>query len=97
MSVATGDLVFLSARDDVWFPTQDFYMLAVAETDSHHLCFMYDGEFADAQLQSSGKTNIASLRVAGLPLRSLVAVRRNLLAMTLPIPAYFPVAGTKIC
>ena len=38
--IATGDLVFLSAQDDVWFPENIEYLIGVAERHLEALVVM---------------------------------------------------------
>lgn len=87
----TGDLVFLSDQDDVWFPEKIEYMISVAEAKPSALVLMNNALFTDGQLNEVGLTKIGQILDAGLPLENFVmgccaTVRRELLDFALPIP-----------
>lgn len=92
LSLATGDLVFLSDQDDVWFDCKIERMVEVAGAHPDKDCFMNDAVLADRALASNGITKLQQLRAAGLPETSFVmgcctAIRRRFLDIGLPIPA----------
>jgi glycosyltransferase involved in cell wall biosynthesis len=87
----TGDLVFLSDQDDVWFPEKIAYIAEVAERNPEMLVVMNDAALTDGGLNEVGLTKIGQIRSAGLELERFVmgcccAVRLGLLAFCLPIP-----------
>jgi len=90
----TGDLVFLSDQDDVWFPEKVRYMLHVAELNPEALVIMNDAALTDSYLNEVGLTKLGQIRSAGLSMDSFVmgccaVVRRELLELCMPIPVDF--------
>jgi len=88
----TGDLVFLSDQDDVWFPDKIEHMLSVAKANPEALVVMNDAALTNGELNEVGLTKIGQIRSAGFPMRYFVmgcccGVRRELLDFCLPIPA----------
>lgn len=87
----TGDLVFLSDQDDVWFPDKIQHMIELAESHSDALVMMNDAVLTDSDLNEVGLTKLGQIRSAGIPLERFVmgccaCVRRELLDFCLPIP-----------
>lgn len=90
----TGDLVFLSDQDDVWFPEKLKLIESYALVDPGALVFMNDAALTDANLNDTGLTKLGQISSAGLSNSSFVmgccaAVRRELLEICLPIPVDF--------
>lgn len=88
---STGDLVFLSDQDDVWFPEKINHMVEIAKLNPQALVMMNDAALTDGELRDAGLTKIGQIRSAGLQLNSFVmgcccAVRKDLLDICLPIP-----------
>lgn len=88
----TGDLVFLSDQDDVWFPEKLECMERYALDDPEALVVMNDAALTDGELNDTGLTKLGQIASAGLSESSFVmgccaAVRRELLDLCLPIPA----------
>lgn len=88
---ATGDLVFLSDQDDVWFPEKIQRVAQVAEI-SNALVIMNDAALTDAKLNNTGLTKLGQICSGGFLNSSFVmgccvAVKRDLLNLCLPIPA----------
>lgn len=86
----TGDLVFLSDQDDVWFPEKIETVVRLAEQSPDALVIMNDAELTDGDLNSVGLTKIGQIRSAGIGLDAFVmgcccAVRRELLDICMPI------------
>lgn len=87
----TGDIVFLSDQDDVWFTDKIQKMEALLSGNASALCVMNDAAFADVALVTSGVTKRQKIRSMGLPDTAFVmgccaALRRDFLALALPIP-----------
>lgn len=85
----TGDLVFLSDQDDVWFPEKIQRVAQVAEK-SNALVIMNDAGLTDASLNDTGLTKLGQIRSGGLSRSSFVmgccaAIKRDLLSLCLPI------------
>lgn len=90
----TGDLVFLSDQDDVWFPNKLEYMSKLAEEHSNFLILMNDAALTDASLNEVGLTKLGQIKSAGMTEKSFVmgcccVVRRELLDICMPIPLDF--------
>jgi glycosyltransferase involved in cell wall biosynthesis len=90
----TGDLVFLSDQDDVWFPEKIEHMIGVAERNPEALVVMNDAALTDGELNNSGLTKVGQIRSAGFSMNGFVmgcccGVRRELLDFCLPVPASF--------
>lgn len=91
----TGDLVFLSDQDDVWFSEKIERMAAVAGEDTQALIVMNDAALTYADLVDTGLTKLGQIRSAGFKESRFVmgccaAVKRDLLDLCLPIPEEFP-------
>jgi glycosyltransferase involved in cell wall biosynthesis len=87
----TGDLVFLSDQDDVWFPKKIEHMLGLVDQHPEALVLMNDATLTDSELKEVGLTKIGQTRSADPTMNSFVmgcccAVRRELLDFALPIP-----------
>jgi glycosyltransferase involved in cell wall biosynthesis len=90
----TGDIVFLSDQDDVWFPEKIEHMVRVAERHPDALVLMNDALLTDGSLNEVGLTKLGQIRSAGLLMESFVmgcccCIRRDLLDICLPIPVGF--------
>lgn len=88
----TGELVFLSDQDDVWFPEKIKHMLGVAERNPESLVVMNDAALTDGELNEVGLTKVGQIRSAGFGIEKFVmgcccVIRRELLNFCLPIPA----------
>ncbi len=88
---STGDLVFLSDQDDVWFPEKIERLAAVADADPEALVIMNDAALTDEALRETGLTKLGQIRSAGISDGSFVmgccaAIRREFLDLCLPIP-----------
>lgn len=90
----TGDLVFLSDQDDVWFPEKIEHMVNVAARNPKALILMNDAALTDEHLNEIGLTKVGQICSAGFSMNSFVmgcccVVRRELLNFCLPIPSKF--------
>jgi len=91
LSMATGDLVFLSDQDDVWLPGKISTVVRLQAEHPEKLAFMNDAEICRSDLASTGLTKLGQLGSAGYSPDAFVmgcctAVRRELLELCLPIP-----------
>jgi glycosyltransferase involved in cell wall biosynthesis len=87
----TGDLVFLSDQDDVWFPEKLQYMVSVAVKEPNYFIYMNDALLTDSNLNSVDLTKFQQIKSAGFSSNSFVmgcccAIRREFLDFVLPIP-----------
>lgn len=91
LAECTGDLVFLSDQDDVWFDDKIEKMEALARLRPESLCLMNDALFTDGSLNSTGVTKLQRIRAMQQPETTFVmgcctAMRREFLRVALPIP-----------
>jgi len=94
LSRCTGDLVFLSDQDDVWFPQKIQTVKSVAEQDVHNVVFINDAELTCSDLSKTGLTKLSQIRSAGISYSSFimgccVAIKGYFLQEVLPIPKYY--------
>lgn len=99
LRAATGDLVFLSDQDDVWFPEKMEKMEKFSRNNPDSLVIMCDAELTDGALNPVGLTKLGQIQSGGLGMSSFVmgccaAVRREFLDMVLPIPKGYPAHDT---
>lgn len=90
----SGDLVFLSDQDDVWFPDKIEKLVDLAAGDTHSMVFMNDAALTDSELVDSGLTKLGQIRAAGFSESNFVmgccaVVKREFLDFCLPIPEGF--------
>ncbi len=90
----TGDLVFLSDHDDVWFPDKLERMERYAIDNPDALVVMNDAALTDANLKDTGLTKQGQIASMGTTNSCFVmgccaVVRRELLDICLPIPAEY--------
>lgn len=90
----TGDIVFLSDQDDVWYPKKIETVLRYASVNKDALIIMNDALLTDANLNPSSVTKIGQIKSGGISINSFVmgcccAIRRDLLDMCLPIPRQY--------
>lgn len=91
MSGVSGDLVFLSDQDDVWFPEKLEVMAASAEDSKEALLLMNDAVLTDANLNATDLTKLGQTRAGGYSDRAFVmgccmAIHRELLDLCLSVP-----------
>lgn len=91
---ASGDLVFLSDQDDVWYRDKLARIVAEFTQRPEALLVINDADIVTASFERTGSTRIAQLRRGGYPLEKFVqgactAVRREVLDRALPVPACY--------
>lgn len=91
MAACTGDLIFLSDQDDVWFDNKIETMIELASEKHNAMCLMNDALLTDENLHPVNVSKMAQIRVAGLPESAFVmgcsvTVRRSFLYLVLPLP-----------
>jgi len=94
VSLATGDLVFISDHDDVWFPEKLATVEAAFDADPQVLVFINDQVIAEADGRLTDRTVLGNVRKLGYAdehygTGACTAIRRSLLDVLLP----FPTAG----
>ena len=90
----TGDLVFLSDQDDVWFP-EKIDTIAQRASESSAFVLMNNAALTDANLNEVGLTKLGQIHSAGLSNSSFVmgccaAIKRELMELCLPVPKDYP-------
>ena len=90
----SGNLVFLSDQDDVWFPEKLAVIESYAQQSPTTLVFMNDAALTDQYLNETGLTKRGQIISAGMSDSDFVmgcclCVRRELLDACLPIPTQF--------
>jgi len=98
--IATRDIIFLCDQDDVWLPGKRAAFVAVFEDDPGVLVVVSDAELIDArgsvtapsfmQLRGGFHGGFWSTMVRNRYLGCAMALRRELLAVALPIPPTVP-------
>jgi glycosyltransferase involved in cell wall biosynthesis len=86
----TGDLVFLSDQDDIWYADKIRTIMELQERYPEKLLYMNDAAITDSELRETGLTKLGQLQSAGYPASAFVqgcccAVRRDLLQLCLPV------------
>lgn len=92
--LCSGDLVFLSDQDDVWFDDKLEYMVNLLKQHVDQSVFMCDAELTNEVLSPSGVTKqmqIKRLRgkLNGFVTGCCIMVKKDFLDQVLPIPEYF--------
>jgi glycosyltransferase involved in cell wall biosynthesis len=91
LSLCTGDIIFLSDQDDVWFPEKIAFISKSFEEHPGVQLVVHDGNLVDDKLQSHGATKLGQV-VQGfgssdsLVMGALTALRRDLVRYSLPLP-----------
>lgn len=87
----TGEFVFLSDQDDVWFPEKISRMVSIAEQDPSALVLINNAMLTDKSLHETGLTALNQIRSSGFGdgyfvMGCCAAVRREWLNVCLPVP-----------
>jgi len=95
LSLCTGDVIFLSDQDDVWFSEKIATALAALEKAPDALLFVNDAELVGEDLTPLGLTTYGQVRARGWSEKaftqgSCFAMRRELLDWVLPLPDDYP-------
>ena len=95
LSMCTGDIIFLSDQDDVWFPEKLATVVRHFEADPQVQVVINDALLVDEGLRSSGNSQRQNIERAGQPLKSFFtgccsAHRKSWHDLALPIPAEVP-------
>lgn len=94
LALCTGDLIFLSDQDDVWFSEKLSAIEKLATEDTYTQIFMNDAELVRHDLSPTGLTFQSQIKSAGIPESGFVpgccmAIRQDFLMHLLPIPSEF--------
>jgi glycosyltransferase involved in cell wall biosynthesis len=92
LGLCTGDLVFLSDQDDIWFKSKLEAVCSLAEKNPGCQLFMNDAELTGADgnplgLTKLGQTLSLGLGEKGFTTGCCMAIRRDFLNIALPIPS----------
>lgn len=95
LSLCTGDIIFLSDQDDVWFCRKIAEVERIFQVRQTAFVVQADMVLADQAMQPTGHTQLSNILAIGLGSASYVwgcgsALRRSFLDLALP----FPVDGT---
>jgi glycosyltransferase involved in cell wall biosynthesis len=90
----SGDIVFLSDQDDIWFSNKIAKVEQLAIEHQDYLLFMNDAALTDKELNDTGLTKLGQIYSAGLDPSVFVmgcccAFKRKLLDLSLPIPSEY--------
>lgn len=91
-SLCTGDIVFLSDQDDIWYPDKLKQVESTFISNPDIALVIHDGDIVDGELVSGNVTKLQQIRSGygnddALVMGGLTAIRRDLLQHLLPIPA----------
>jgi glycosyltransferase involved in cell wall biosynthesis len=91
LAACSGQLVFLSDQDDVWYPEKVAVVTGAFATRPQAQVMVHDADLADEELRSSGATYLEQVMSGYGNSRSLItgaltAVRREFLSHALPVP-----------
>lgn len=90
----TGDLIFMSDQDDVWFKHKIERIIHHSEQYPNSQVFINDTELTDGNLNPSGITKIDQIKVMGMGTSTMVmgtctAIKKSFLSLILPIPGNY--------
>lgn len=91
LSLAAGDVVFISDQDDIWYPDKIARALAALEADPAALSLINDEDLMDGEGKRLGATYLGNVRKLGFPDSHHVAgcctaLRRAFLDLAAPFP-----------
>jgi glycosyltransferase involved in cell wall biosynthesis len=92
ISLCTGELVFLSDQDDVWFPKKIEYVAEEFSSDLNVLFVLNDQEIVDQDLKSLSQTRYSLSRSNGLDETTIAvgcctAIKRDFCDLVIPFPS----------
>ena len=91
LSLCSGDLIFLSDQDDVWFKNKIDEMVNIVKHTPDKYFFMNDTILTDENLKPSKITKLRQIKAVKNNIKSFVqgscsAVKKDFLQLALPIP-----------
>lgn len=91
LSLCTGDVIFLSDQDDVWFPEKLARVEAEFLANPKVMATINDMIITDGELRHNNVTQLGNIRATGFGERRFIAgccaaVRRSMLATLFPFP-----------
>jgi Glycosyl transferase family 2 len=94
ISECTGDVIFISDQDDVWFPEKIQKVCKILEEHREVHCIVNDMELTDGSLKPSGVTFLTSVRRLGAADAQMIAgcgtaITRQWRNFILPFPSQF--------
>jgi glycosyltransferase involved in cell wall biosynthesis len=91
LSLCTGDIIFISDQDDVWFENKISFVTRIFETNKYAYVVINDQELTDELLNPSGLTNFSNTFSTGMPESWLsagccTAIRSEFMQIIYPFP-----------
>jgi glycosyltransferase involved in cell wall biosynthesis len=91
LTKCSGDLIFFSDQDDIWFPDKVAFVVKIFLANPDKLLVIHDGRQVDGHLVAHGVTKFSQVTAAyGSPnsvvMGALTAVKKELLSCSLPVP-----------
>jgi glycosyltransferase involved in cell wall biosynthesis len=91
LSKCSGDLIFLSDQDDIWFPEKVASVTQAFMANTDKLLVIHDGRLVNENLVSKGATKFGQVSAAygspnSIKMGALTVVRKELLDIALPVP-----------
>lgn len=101
ISLCSGDIIFLSDQDDVWFPEKIETTLNIFQSADHPYVVINDAEITDGDIKPVGLTLLYQLHSAGFSQDSFIygcctAFRTDLRPFVIPIPHEYVAHDTWI-
>lgn len=93
LSLCSGEIIFLSDQDDVWFPNKIEKVVGLVDCNKKSAVIINDAIITNEKLESSGLTQRGQIINAGLPPNSFIngcctAITRDILNLIMPIPEF---------
>lgn len=91
LSLCSGDIVFLSDQDDIWYPDKIKTIEEIFTHSSDVSLLIHDGEIVDNELNFTGLTKLGQIRSGGYSDESFVTgtlsvIHKDILNIILPFP-----------
>jgi glycosyltransferase involved in cell wall biosynthesis len=91
LTLCSGNLIFLSDQDDIWFPEKISYIERIFREDIGKLLIIHDGKLVDERLQWYGATKLKQVRAGWnndkhFITGALSALHKDLISCVLPFP-----------
>jgi glycosyltransferase involved in cell wall biosynthesis len=92
ISLCSGDIIFLSDQDDIWFPEKLERVAREFHASPNTMVIINDTRIIEEDLQDTGLTKLKQVRALGLPDTSFItgccsAFRKILVPLIVPIPS----------
>ena len=92
--MVSGDIIFMSDQDDIWFDEKIENVVKVMEENPKIQVLINDAIITDSRLNKAGHTKMDQIKSMGDDMRSMVmgtctAIRKDFLIQCLPLPYEF--------